>query len=275
MQTAMPTAVQAAPAPLAQRRLNFRPEWLATAGAVLALGGIWDLYIRFTGISRFLLPSPLDVLTATWTLLGDPWFHGQIGITVYEVLSGFLLAIVLGGVIGVALGKSATVERLCNPLLIASQVMPKVALMPLFLLWLGFGMGSKIAMVTLLSIFPIIKNTILGVRSIERGHRDLFVVIRAGRLRRIVSLEIPAVLPYLMTAIETASVLAVTGAIVGEYLGGSDGLGAVIVSTMNAMKVDQMFATILVLTVLGLVFYLSIAALRARLTAWHSSTSEL
>lgn len=274
MQTAMTAASEAPPAAPTRRRLPFRPEWFATIGAVLVLVLIWDLYIRLTGISRFLLPSPLDVLTATWTLLGDPWFHGQIGITVSEVLIGFLLAIVLGGIIGVALGKSVTVERLCNPLLIASQVMPKVALMPLFLLWLGFGPSSKIAMVTLLSIFPIIKNTILGVRSIERGHQDLFVVIRAGRLRRILSLEIPAVLPYLMTAIETASVLAVTGAIVGEYLGGSDGLGAVIVSTMNAMKVDQMFATILVLTVLGLVFYLSIATLRAKLTAWHGSSGE-
>jgi NitT/TauT family transport system permease protein len=187
---------------------------------------------------------------------------------------GFALAIVIGATLGVMLGSSRLLDQVAAPFIIASQVTPKVALMPLFILWLGFGMESKIAMVTLLSFFPIMKSTILGVRSIQPDQRALFKVIRASRWKRLTSLEIPAVLPYLLTGVETGSVLAVTGAIVGEYLGGSEGLGALVVKTLNALMVEHMFATIVALAAFGFVFYGSISSLRKVLVSWHDSSAD-
>jgi NitT/TauT family transport system permease protein len=247
--------------------------WFTTPGIILIFILIWEFYVKASGISKFVLPSPSDIGKAIVFLLQQDYFIANFWITVTSILTGFAIAIVFGTVVGVALGKSRLAERLANPFVIGSQVTPKVALMPLFLLWLGFGVESKIAIVALLSFFPVLKNTILGVRSIEKGHKDLFVVIRAGPWKRVWSLEVPAVMPYVLTGIETASVLAVTGAIVGEYLGGSKGMGAMIVASLNSLQTDQMFATIIVLTVFGFAFYSAISVIRRFAVPWHGSAN--
>lgn len=248
--------------------------WITTPILIAAFVALWKLYIVLFKVSPFMLPPPEKVGAALLDMLQKGYFWQNLGVTVSEILIGFALAVLVGAVLGVALGKSALFERIAAPFIIGSQVTPKVALMPLFLLWIGFGISSKIAMVVLLSFFPVMKATILGVRSISAEQRDLFTVIRAPLLKRIVSLDIPAVLPYLLTGIETASVLAVTGAIVGEYLAGNEGLGALVVITLNAMRVDQMFAAIVALAIFGFVFYALIASIRRFAVPWHDSTQK-
>lgn len=238
---------------------------LPSVGVVFAFFVVWEVLVRVLGTSPLILPSPTRIVAAAFFLASQPWFGEHFLITVSEILVGFALAIAFGTVSGTLIAKSRLAARILGPFLIGSQVTPKVALMPLFVLWFGFGLQSKIYMVALLSFFPILKNTVLGFQSIPALQYDLFTVIRAGRAKRIVSLEIPAVLPYVLTGIETASVLAVTGAIVGEYLGGSKGLGALVVMTLNALKIDQMFGTVLILVLFGLVFYGAITGLRRRL----------
>lgn len=247
--------------------------WFTTPAIIAVFVLFWEIYVQTSGISKFVLPSPSSIGQAMVFLMQQDFFLSHLKLTVSAILSGFAIAIAFGTVVGVALGKSRMAERLANPFVIGSQVVPKVALMPLFLLWLGFGIESKIAIVALLSFFPILKNTILGVQSIEKGHRDLFVVIRASPWKRIWSLEIPAVMPYVLTGIETASVLAVTGAIVGEYLGGSKGMGAMVVASLNSLQTDQMFATIIVLTIFGFAFYSAITLIRRYAVPWHGSAN--
>mgnify|MGYP006269713047 CR=1 FL=1 len=248
---------------------------LVTTPAILLAFAIgWTAYVRHHGISRYLLPEPLAIGRALLDLVRQPYFHDAVLVTASEVLSGFAIAIVAGATLGVAIGKSRLFERIATPFVVASQVTPKVALMPLFLLWLGFGMQSKIAMVALLSFFPVMKATILGVRSIQPDQRALFAVIRAPWWKRILSLELPAVMPYLLTGIETASVLAVTGAIVGEYLGGNEGLGALVVKTLNALMVEHMFATVIALACLGFAFYGAITSIRRIAVPWHESSQD-
>lgn len=232
---------------------------------------LWEASVHVFQVSRFVLSPPSRVFAAWIDLAQRDFFWAHFRYTVSEILIGFSLAIVIGVTLGVILGRSRLAEAMFSPFIVASQVIPKVGLMPLFLLWFGFGMQSKIAMVTLLSFFPILKATMLGVTSIEQMKRDLFQVYRATPWQRIRHLEIPAVLPYIMTGIETASVLAVTGAIVGEYLGGNQGLGAFIVITLSQLQVDRMFATILTLAVFGFVFYSSIAMIRRWAVSWHES----
>jgi NitT/TauT family transport system permease protein len=268
--SATPQTRQAVPAKVIRARVN----WVTTPIIVAVFLLVWTWAVDYTGTSRFLLPRPADIFVALRDLLGQDYFYTAFYVTVTEILVGFLLAIIIGSTLGVALGSSRLLDQIAAPFIIASQVTPKVALMPLFILWLGFGMESKIAMVALLSFFPVMKSTILGVRSIQPDQRALFKVIRASRFERLVSLEIPAVLPYTLTGIETGSVLAVTGAIVGEYLGGSEGLGALVVKTLNALMVEHMFATIVALAAFGFVFYGGISALRRVLVRWHDSASD-
>lgn len=248
--------------------------WITTPLLIISFIGLWKLYIVVFNISPFMLPPPEAVGKALVELVGMPFFWNYFRITVTEIVTGFAIAVAIGAVLGVMLGKFRLFERIASPFIIASQVTPKVALMPLFLLWLGFGMHSKIGMVVLLSFFPVMKATILGVRSISPEQRDLFTVIQASGWKRVWSLDIPAVLPYLLTGVETASVLAVTGAIVGEYLGGNEGLGALVVMTLNAMRVDQMFATIVALAAFGFIFYALIASIRKIAVPWHDSAQQ-
>ncbi len=248
--------------------------WFSTPLLILLFLLTWTFYVKEFKVSRFLLPAPEAIWKALLDLLTRDYFYVAFQTTVSEILIGFSIAIAFGGTMGVLLGKYRLLDQLASPFIIASQVTPKVALMPLFLLWLGFGMESKIAIVALLSFFPIMKSTILGVRSIQPDQRALFTVIRAPWWKRIISLEIPAVAPYLLTGIETGSVLAVTGAIVGEYLGGSEGLGALVVKTLNALMVEHMFATIIALASFGFVFYGAISSLRRLLVRWHESAMQ-
>ncbi len=248
--------------------------WFTTPLLILLFLGLWKLYIVVFNVSPFMLPPPEAVGKALLELMRQPFFWNYFRITVTEIIVGFSIAVVIGAVLGVALGKFKLFERVASPFIVASQVTPKVALMPLFLLWMGFGMQSKIAMVVLLSFFPVMKATILGVRSISAEQRDLFTVIQAPGWKRVWSLDMPAVLPYLLTGVETASVLAVTGAIVGEYLGGNEGLGAMVVMTLNAMRVDQMFATIVALACFGFLFYTLIASIRKIAVPWHDSAGQ-
>lgn len=275
MSTLTPVVLHDAPPPAeAAPPKASRIAWLTTPIIVVIFLFAWTWGVEYAGTSRFLLPKPIEVGRALMDLLRQDYFYTAFYITVTEILVGFLLAILIGSTLGVLLGSSRKLDQVAAPFIIASQVTPKVALMPLFILWMGFGMESKIAMVTLLSFFPVMKATILGVRSIQPDQRALFKVIRASRFKRLVSLEIPAVLPYTLTGIETGSVLAVTGAIVGEYLGGSEGLGALVVKTLNALMVEHMFATIVALAAFGFVFYGGISALRRVLVRWHESASD-
>ncbi len=266
-------AATAAPDDLPAPSRN-RVAWITTPIIIALFLGAWTLYVNYAGVSRFLLPSPLAIGKALVQLLQEDYFYVAFYITVTEILVGFALAIVVGSVLGVVLGSSRLMDQIAAPFIIASQVTPKVALMPLFILWLGFGVESKIALVVLLSFFPVMKSTILGVRSIHPDQRALFRVIRAPWWKRLISLEIPAMLPYLLTGVETASVLAVTGAIVGEYLGGGEGLGGLVVKTLNALMVEAMFATIIALAAFGFVSYGSIASLRKLLVGWHDSAGD-
>lgn len=251
-----------------------RIAWITTPIIVFLFLTFWTLYVTYAEVSRFLLPSPLAIGKALGQLLQEDYFYEAFYITVTEIFVGFFIAIIIGSVLGVLLGSSRLLDQIASPFIITSQVTPKVALMPLFILWLGFGIESKIALVVLLSFFPVLKSTILGVRSIHPDQRALFKVIRAPWWKRLISLDIPAVLPYLLTGVETGSVLAVTGAIVGEYLGGSEGLGGLVVKTLNALMVEHMFATIIALAAFGFIFYGAISSMRQWLVGWHDSADD-
>ena len=149
--------------------------------------------------------------------------------------------------------------------------MPKVALIPLFVIWFGFGMTSKIIIAALLAFFPIMLNTILGVRSVDAGQRDVMQSLNAGRWQTFRRLEVPSTLPYVLAGMEVAIVFAVIGAIVGEYLGGNQGLGYLVVATLNELHAPALFAVILMLTTVGLSCTSSSPRAKRFVIPWHES----
>ena len=239
--------------------------------AFLILG--WHLYVEGSKISAFILPAPAAVW-ASWKQLilsASLWQHTWA--TVYETLAGFFWASLIGVALGVALARLRWLELTLNPFIVATQVVPKVALVPLMIVWFGFGFTSKIVIAAILAFFPIFTNTVLGVKSVERGHRDVMVSLNATRWMVFRRLELPSSLPYVLTGMEIGIVLAIIGAVVGEFLGGNTGLGYLLVAKMGAYETDALFAVIVHMTMVGFLFYFAIGAVRRLLIPWHESVA--
>jgi NitT/TauT family transport system permease protein len=239
--------------------------------AVLIFVLAWEAYCRTSGISALLLPAPSGVAVALWDLVGEAATWRHFAITLGETLAGFVLAVAFGLALGTAVARSRMLERAVQPFIVASQVVPKVALVPLFVLWFGFGPTSKIVVAAVIAFFPVLTNTLLGMRSVEAGHRDVFRAARAGPLQRFWLLELPAALPAILAGTEMAIVLATIGAVVGEFLGGSSGLGYLAVATMNAFQTDRLFGIIVLLALMGSALHGCMVAMRRALIPWHES----
>jgi NitT/TauT family transport system permease protein len=245
--------------------------WLSTPLILVVFFVAWDVFVRVFDISELVLPPPLTVLESLVEVVQDPetWEHAQV--TAMETISGFLIAVVCGVAVGVVLGKVPWLERTLRPLIVASQVVPKVALIPLFVIWFGFGMTSKVIMSAMLAFFPIMLNVQLGVRSVEAGQRDVMKSLNASRWQTFKHVELKSTMPYVFAGMEVGIVFAIIGTIVGEYLGGSEGLGYLVVRTLNDLDAPALFAVIILLSVLGLVLYFIVNGLKRFFIPWHES----
>lgn len=245
--------------------------WVTTPLILLAFFLLWDLFVRVYDISELVLPPPLTVLDSLVDVVQDPqtWEHAQV--TATETIGGFLIALVSGVAVGVLLGKIPWLERSLRPLIVASQVVPKVALIPLFVIWFGFGMTSKVIMSAMLAFFPIMLNVQLGVRSVEAGQRDVMRSLNASRWQTFRHLDLKSTMPYVFAGMEVGIVFAIIGTIVGEYLGGSEGLGYLVVRTLNELDAPALFAVIILLSALGLALYFVVHGLKRFVIPWHES----
>lgn len=248
--------------------------WLSTVGSLVVLFLIWKLVIAVFNVSPFVLPQPEDVVGGVRDLVNEDGFWTDVRITLTEVLTGFGIAIVLGIGLGTLLGRVVWLEQAMRPVIVASQVVPKVALIPLFIIWFGFGITSKIIIVAMISFFPMLLNTILGVRSVDEGQKDVMKSLNATRWQTFRRLEYPSTLPYILAGMEVGIIFAVIGAIVGEYLGGDAGLGYQIVTSLNNLEAERLFAVIFCLTLFGFILYLAVVSLKRLLIPWHASSSS-
>lgn len=249
--------------------------WIVTPVLVVLIIVAWHLVVTLAGVNPFIFPPPADVGRAFAALLVDPVAWEATGTTVLEIVIGFLLAVVLGLTVGVVLGKIRWLEVSLRPLIVIAQVAPKVAFVPLFVIWFGFGLSSKVILATLLGFFPIMLNVLLGVRSVEQGQREVMQSLNASRWQTFLQLEARSLQPYLFAGMEVAIVLSTIGAIVGEYLGGNDGLGNLVISAMNALDAAGTFALILWLSIMGLLLYLVVNELKRFFIPWHESVYGL
>lgn len=260
-------------APKAVKRETLLP-WITTPLLLAALLVAWHVYVKAYGVSSFILPAPSAVWDSWMDMLGSSRAWRHTWMTVYVTLVGFAWALIIGVGLGVLLGRTRWLELTLNPFIVATQVIPKVALLPLFVVWFGFGNTSKIIVAAILAFFPILTNTVLGVKSVDAGNRDVMTSLNATRWQIFRRLELPSSLPYILTGMEIGIVLAIIGAIVGEYLGGNAGLGFMLVSKMNGYETDGLFAVIIQMTLLGFFFYFATGALRRFLIPWHQSVNK-
>jgi NitT/TauT family transport system permease protein len=249
----MPTEMLAPPR-RTDRKPWAQPGWGAVVLAALLLG-LWEWGARTWSWSSLILPAPTVVAHAWWAGWSNGFFVGHVSQTLIEVALGWVLGSVFGFAAGVALGESAYWRRLLLPYVVASQVLPKLALAPLLLLWLGFGTLPLVVITALVCFFPLLENTLTCVRHVDNQSLDLFRLMHASRWQTLWLLKVPAGLPGILTGLRVALVLAWVGAIVGEFIGATRGLGALIIAAQGSMDTPLMFAVLLNITLLGWLSY--------------------
>ncbi|HEX6992770.1 MAG TPA: ABC transporter permease [Gammaproteobacteria bacterium] len=258
--------------PSREQLMKFLP-WISTPVLIAVILAMWKLAVSL-GVSRYTLPPPGEVWAALLDLMSRPdvWTV-HMRTTLVEAVAGFGIGLVSGVIVGAVLGRVVWLERAVRPMVVALQVIPKVALVPLFVIWFGFGMTSKVIIAAILAFFPIMLNVLLGVRSVDPGHRDVMTSLNAGRWQTFWALEFHSTLPYVFAGMEVGIVFAVIGAIVGEYLGGNEGLGYLVVDTLNALNAPELYAVIVLLAVLGYLLFFAVNVAKRLMIPWHESVS--
>lgn len=213
---------------------------------------LWQAVIWLTGVPAFLLPAPLSVAEALWLNRAEIARHA--GYTLAEVVLGFGIGAGLGAGLAIAMGFSQWLTGLLRPILTFSQTIPIFALAPILTLWMGFGMAPKIAVTVLIVFFPVASAFLDGLMRTPQAALDLAQVMGASRGRIMRHLRIPAALPHLATGLRLAAVYAPIGAVIGEWVGGARGLGALMIHANGRMKTDLVFAALLVLSLMTVLF---------------------
>ncbi|MFZ5690813.1 MAG: ABC transporter permease [Pseudomonadota bacterium] len=233
------------------------------AGTVLLIA-LWAFLCVYGNIPTVVLPTPDKVLNAFIArfdlILSEGW------VTLKETLYGFILALVIGIPMAVAVANSRALNLMFYPLLIGLQSVPKVALAPIILVWLGTGIESKLAIVWLVAFFPIIVDTVAGLRSTPRELLELARSLRASPMQVFLKVQLPAALPFIFTGAKVAITLAVIGAVIGEFVGSSEGLGFLLLSATSQLDSPLAFAALFALSFLGMFVYL-LVELAERLAA--------
>jgi len=245
---------------------------LASFALLLVLLTLWELTVRATGISALVLPAPSAVARALWMglLTGYLWPH--ILATSVELLLGLSVGCAIGFASGLAMAESKLLQGLLNPYIIVSQVIPKLALMPLFIVWFGFGMTSTVVITALICFFPLMENTVTSLQQVDPQRLELFRMLGATRRQTLLRLKLPTGLPGILAGLRVAVVLALVGAVVGEFIGASKGLGALIIASQGMMDTPLMFAVLVVIAVLGLALYQATLSLEKWLLKPYTQT---
>ena len=230
---------------------------------ILTVLALWQGLIWLADMPSFLLPAPAAVAEALW--LNRIEIARNAGFTLTEVVLGFTLGSVIGAALAVAMGFSARLTGILRPILTFSQTIPVFALAPILTLWLGFGMAPKIAMTVLIVFFPVAAAFLDGLGRTPQAALDLAQVMGASRGRIMRHLRIPAALPQLATGLRLAAVYAPIGAVIGEWVGGARGLGALMIHANGRMKTDLVFAALLVLSVMTVIFARLVSAAISRI----------
>jgi NitT/TauT family transport system permease protein len=227
----------------------------------------WQVYVTSFGVSRIVLPGPLDILDASirnWSLL---WRESWP--TFLESVLGFALALLVGIPVAVCVAVSRVLNLTLYPILIATQSVPKVAIAPIILVWFGLGLQSKMVIAFLVAFFPIVIDTAAGMRATPPGLIELARSLRASRLQTFTKVQFPAALPFIFAGAKVAVTLAVIGAVIGEFVGSLNGLGNLLLSANSQLDSPLAWAALIWLSVLGILLFAAVVAIERIVVPTH------
>jgi NitT/TauT family transport system permease protein len=241
---------------------RYLPSVLIFLGLLVA----WQLVVSFLGVREYILPSP----AAVWNAMVHsdlPWGRHTM-ITLLEVLGGFVIAAVVGILLGTAIAWSDTASRALMPFLVFVNTLPKVAIAPLILLWMGYGIIPNMLIGAIIGFFSVVINTAAGLSQIDEDMIDLGRVFNAPKWRVFVKIRIPNAYPYILSALKITATSAVVGAILGEFVASQAGLGFVIITSQSSMNTPVAFAAVAFVSIIGLALFGTVALLARVLAPW-------
>lgn len=231
--------------------------------------GVWALVTRPGGLPSYLLPPPGAVFAALWGGLADGSYWPHIQFTLLSTLSGYVIGSVLAVIVGILIAESETFEKFVFPLIVAVQSMPKVALAPLILVWFGFGLSSKVVLVALICFFPLLVNTIVGIRRTDPELVEMCRSFSRSRTFIFLHVKLPSAASSIFAGLQIGIVLALIGAVVGEFIASEKGVGYLIGSATVNMSVSTMFAGVLILSAIGMAGSSLMRFLQRRIVFWE------
>ncbi|WP_010272850.1 ABC transporter permease [Paenibacillus senegalensis] len=232
---------------------------------------VWQLYIVWFDVPAYILPTPKDVGVAFYEMLVRENVLFHFSVTSGEVLAGFVLGTLLGYLIGYLIGKVKVIEDALMPYILLAQTAPKIALAPLFVIWFGLGLVSKLVLIISMVFFPVMLGAVFGLKSITYNMKCLMQITGLNWWQRIFQVELPHSLPQIFAGLKVGMVQAVIAAIVAEWISGENGLGFLLIYNSTTYNSPMLFATIIYTILIGVIFYALISLLENRLLFWHDS----
>jgi NitT/TauT family transport system permease protein len=234
---------------------------------------LWEGSIALFGIPSYLLPHVHQVIFAFVDDFGPLLAHTST--TLVEILLGFAIAVLVAIPLSVAISANTVVEKTVYPLLVATQTIPKVAIAPLLLVWLGFGLAPKLALVVIMAFFPLVIATVAGLKATPLEMTRLGRSMGLTRTAMFSKIVLPYAMPAVFTGMKLATTLSVIGAVVGEFVGSNSGLGFLLIRSLANLDIELMFAALLVLTTIGVLFFNAVALVERAIIPWHISVRRL
>jgi NitT/TauT family transport system permease protein len=220
---------------------------------------VWYLFVTYRHVPAFVMPSPIATIA---TLGGENYdWIGNTLVTASEIFGGYFLAVAFGVIFAIAFSWSSTAEAAVMPLLVSLNMIPKVALGPLFIVWFSYGIFPNAIIAFSISFFPILLNTVRGFREVEPELLDLVRSLRSSKWQTFTKIQLPSALPYIFSGMKVGAVLAVAGAVVGEFLGSSRGLGYLMLQVQVTLDTAAMFMAVILITLIGVILYAMVAGL--------------
>lgn len=258
----------ALPAPQSRGPAQLWQRFGVPLAVFVVLMGSWEALIRVLEVPSFLVPPPSAIVLALWSGLSSGLYFSHGFVTASEAVIGFVAGSLLGLAIGTVIVVFPTMERIVYPYVVALQTVPKVAIAPLMVVWFGFGMISKVLVVALVSLFPVLVNVIAGLRAVDQDRLDLLGALSASRWQVFRYLRFPNALPFIFAGLNTAIVLSVIGAIVGEFVGANQGLGFLILQANYQLDIAGAFSLFVVLSIMGVTLHGGLRWLERRCVFW-------
>jgi NitT/TauT family transport system permease protein len=264
----MPEASRRRPARSLLRRY---PKLFVTPTIAVVVLACWVAAIEWFDVPELILPPPLDVFDSLWSMLTGIDLYRNLLVTVTEFGIGFALGTIAAIIVAAILVRIPVLEKGVSPYIIAFQNFPKIAIAPMLVTWFGFGMAPKIALSTVLAFFPVFVNVIIGLKSSSQEQRDLMRILQASEWQTFWMLRVKVALPYIFAGLRVAAVFSLLGAITGEFISSSEGLGYMLLQRNAQLATDSVFALLIVMATIGLTVHGVLGFLHRKIIFWEDS----